>query len=115
MQAMSKTVCVLSQSVMSNSLLPTMLVCLWDFSREEYWSGLPCPPPGALPNPGIEPRFPTLQADSSPSEPPGKPENTGVGGLSLLQGIFLTQDSNRHLLHCRQILYQLNYKRSPSF
>ena len=42
------------------------------FSRQEYWSGLPCPPPGDLPNPGIEPRSPTLQADSSLSEPPGK-------------------------------------------
>ena len=39
------------------------------FSRQEYWSGLPCPPPGDLPSPGIEPRSPTLQADSSPSEP----------------------------------------------
>ena len=45
------------------------------FSRQEYWSGLPCPPPGDLPNPGIEPRSPTLQADSSPSEPPGKPKH----------------------------------------
>ena len=43
------------------------------FSRQECWSGLPCPPPGDLCNPGIEPRSPTLQADSSPSEPPGKP------------------------------------------
>ena len=43
------------------------------FSKQEYWSGLPCPPPGNLPNPGIEPRSPTLQADSLPSEPPGKP------------------------------------------
>ena len=43
------------------------------FSRQEYWSGLPCPPPGDLPNPGIEPRSPALQADSLPSEPPGKP------------------------------------------
>ena len=39
--------------------------------------------------PGIEPRSPTLQADSLPTEPPGKPKNTGVGSLSLLQGIFL--------------------------
>ena len=39
-----------------------------DFPRQEYWSGLPCPPPGDLPNPGIEPRSPTLQAGSSPSE-----------------------------------------------
>ena len=44
-----------------------------EFSRQEYWSGLPLPSPGDLPNPGIEPRFPTLQADSLPSGPPGKP------------------------------------------
>ena len=56
------------------------------FSRQEYWSGLPCLPPRDLPNPGIEPRSPALQADSSPSEPPGKPKNTGVCSLSLLQG-----------------------------
>ena len=45
---------------------------------------------GNLPNPGIEPRSLALQADSSPSEPPGKPVNIGVGSLSRLQGIFLT-------------------------
>ena len=83
------------------------------FSRQEYRSGLPCPPPGDLPNPGIEPRSPTLQADSLPSEPPGKPKDTGVGSLSLLQVIFLTQESNWGLLHCWQILYQLNYQGSP--
>ena len=55
--------------------------------------------------PGIEPRSPTLQADSSLAEPPGKPKNTGVGSLLLLQGIFLTQESNQGLLHCRWILY----------
>ena len=43
------------------------------FFRQEYWSGLPFPSPGDLPNPGIEPRSPALQADSSPSESPGKP------------------------------------------
>ena len=43
----------------------------WGFSRQEYWGGLSCPPPGDLPNPGIEPRSPTLQADSLLSEPPG--------------------------------------------
>ena len=47
----------------------------------------------------------------SPWNSPG--QNTGVGSLSLLQGIFLTQESNRGLLHCRQILYQLNPKGSP--
>ena len=52
------------------------------FFRQEYWSGLPCPPPGDLSNPGIEPRSPTFQADSLPSEPPGKPRNTEMGSLS---------------------------------
>ena len=42
------------------------------FSRKGYLSGLPCPPPGDLPNPGIEPRFPALQADSLLSETTGK-------------------------------------------
>ena len=64
---------------------------------------MPCPPPGDLSNPGIEPRSPKLQADSLPGEPPGKLKNTGVGSLSLLQQIFLTQESNWGLLHCRQI------------
>ena len=44
-----------------------------EFSRQEYWSGLPFLSPGDLPDPGIEPRSPTLQADALPSEPPGKP------------------------------------------
>ena len=43
------------------------------FSRQEYWSGLPFPPPGDLPDTGIKPRSPALQADSLPSELPGKP------------------------------------------
>ena len=56
---------------------------------------------------------PALQADSLSSEPPGKPINTGVGSLSLFQGIFLTQESNQGLLHCRWILYQLSYQGGP--
>ena len=43
-----------------------------EFSRQEYWSGLPFPSPEDLPNPGIEPRSPALQADTLPSEPQGK-------------------------------------------
>ena len=50
------------------------LLCPRGFSRQEYWSGLPCPPPGYLSNPGIEPRCPILQGDSLPSAPPGKPQ-----------------------------------------
>ena len=152
------------------------------FSRQEYWSGLPLPSPGDLPDPGIKPRSPALQADalrseppgqskvkllscvrlfatpwtaarqaplsmgilqarilqwvvislsrgssnpriesrspavqvdSLPSEPRGKPKNTGVGSLSLIQGIFPTQESNWGLLHCRWILYQLSHQGSP--
>ena len=45
-------------------------------------------------NPGIEPRSPSLQADSLPAESQGKPKNTGMGSLSLLQWIFLTQELN---------------------
>ena len=44
-----------------------------EFSRQEHWSGLPFPAPGDLPNPGIKHKSPALQADSLPSEPPGKP------------------------------------------
>ena len=47
-----------------------------EFSRQEYWSGLPFPSPGDLPHPGIEPVSPTLEADALPSEPPGKPDPT---------------------------------------
>ena len=46
-----------------------------EFSRQGEWRGLPFPSPGDLLNPGIEPRSPTLQADSLPSEPPGKPSH----------------------------------------
>ena len=109
-----------SHSVMSDSWLPqglepARLLCPWGFSRQEHWSGLPYSPPVDLPKPGIEPRSPALQADSLSSEPPGKPKNTGVGSLSLLQGIFLTKESNQGLVHCRQILYQLSYQGSPGF
>ena len=52
-----------------------------EFSRPEYQSGYPFPSPGDLPNLGIKPRFPTLQADSLPADPQEKPKNTGVGSL----------------------------------
>ena len=48
------------------------------FSRQEYWSGLPCPPPGDFPNPGIDSGSPALQVDALSSEPPGKPGGCGV-------------------------------------
>ena len=77
------SVLCLSHSVMSGSLQPhglwpTRLLCPLGFSRQEYWSGLPCPSPEDLPNPRIEPRSPTLQADSLPPEPLGKPSVTSA-------------------------------------
>ena len=94
-------------------LQPSRLLCPWGFSKQERWGGLPCSPPGDLPNPGIEPRSSAeLQTDSVLTEPQEKPRNTGVGSLSLLQGIFPAQESNQGLPHCKQILYQLNYQGS---
>ena len=60
--------------VLVDSLRPRQAPLSMEFSRQEYWSGLPFPSPGYLPNPQIEPKSPTLQADSLPSESPGKPE-----------------------------------------
>ena len=54
------------------------------FSRQEYWSGLPFPSPGDLPDPGIEPRSPTLEAEALTSEPPGKPITNEEEEIQLL-------------------------------
>ena len=64
------------------------------FSRQEYWSGLPFPSPGDLPDPGIEPRSPTLQADALTSEPPGKP--------------LCSHEIKRHLLLGRKVITNLD-------
>ena len=66
-----------------------------EFSRREYWSGLPCPSPGDLLDPEIEPGSPALHADSSLSEPPGK---------SVTLQLTLKQFNNRSV-------YMLNMKR----
>ena len=133
------TVCVLSQSVVSNSLQP-MTVALqaplsWGFSRQEYWSGLPCPPPGDILNPGIEPRSSELQANSLPSEP-GKHQIMASGPITswqiegekvevvtdfLFLGSKITVDGDcsheirRHLLLGRKAMTNLNsvLKSSP--
>ena len=72
-------VCV-THSVMYDSLQLHGLSM--EFSRQEYWSGLPFPSPGDLPDPGIKPRSPALQTDSLPSELPGKPHNCLISSLS---------------------------------
>ena len=63
--------------------------------------------------PRVKPKSPSLQANSLLSETPGKPKNTGLGSLSLLQGIFLTKESNQSLLPCKWMLHQLSYQESP--
>ena len=57
------------------------------FSRHEYWSGLPFPSPGDLPNPGIEPRSPALQTDALPSEPPVQFSSVAQSCLTLCVGM----------------------------
>ena len=80
--------------------------------QARYWSGLPCPPPGDLGDSGSKPVSSALTGRFFTTKPPGKPKNTGVGSLSLLQWIFLTKELNQDLLHCRQILYHLSHQGS---
>ena len=79
-----------------------------EFSKQEYWSGLPFPSPGDLPNPGIESRSPTLQADSLLTEPPGNPLNAlGVplNSLGALKHISNSHspDRNYHQSTCTSL------------
>ena len=70
-----------------------------EFSRQEYWSGLPFPSPGDLPNPGIEPGSPALEADALTSEPPGKPNIYLYKSLNKKQeslGILFALDREAH-------------------
>ena len=60
-----------SHSLRPHGPHPPRLLCPWGFAKQEYWSGLPCPPPGDLPNPGIKPTSPSLQVDSFLTEPQG--------------------------------------------
>ena len=80
-----------SRSVMSDSTTPWTVAHQFplsvEFSRQEYCGGLLFPSPGNLPDPGIKPRSPALQADSLPSEPSGKPRTFGA------------QENNCHCLH----------------
>ena len=107
---LKKSVCVscsvVSSSLQPHGLQPARFLCPWDL-------GLPFPSPGDLPAPGTELRSPALQADSSPSEPPGKPKNTGVGSLPFSRGSSSPRNQTQGLLHCRRILYQLSYQGSP--
>ena len=70
---------------MSDSLRPHGVYSPWNFPGQNTKVISQVPSPGDFPNLGIKPKSPALQADSLPAEPPGKPKNTGVGSLSLLQ------------------------------
>ena len=103
-----------AKSLQSCPTLRDPVVCslpAWDSPGKKTRVGCHVLLQGIFPTQGLNPGL--LQADSLPSEPPGKLKNTGMGSLSLLQGIFLTQESNQGLLHCKQILYQLSYQGSP--
>ena len=67
------------------------------FSRQEYCSGLPFPSPGDLPNPRIKPRSSTLQADTLPSEPPGKSERYEVNAIFKKVKLYLYQNMTNDL------------------
>ena len=84
-----------SHSVVSDSLGPYGLYSPWNSPGQNIGVGSCSLLQGGLPNPGIEPRSPALQADSLPVDPQGKPKNTGVGSLFLLQWIFPTQELNQ--------------------
>ena len=103
-------------------LLTTPFATLWTLARQTPLSKgilqarileqVAMPSPRGSFQPGIKPRSPTLQVNSLPSGPPGKPKNTGVGSLFLLKGNLLTQEENWGLKHCRRVLYQLSYQGS---
>ena len=103
-----------SCSVVSNSLRPHELYSPWTSPGQNTGVGSLSLLRGNLLTPGIKPRSPALQVDSLPAEPQGWLNNTGVSSLSLLQGNFPTQELNLGHLHCRRILYQLSYQRSPN-
>ena len=69
------------------------------FSRQECWSGLPFPSPGDLPDPGIEPRSPALQADALLFEPPGKPLNSHWQSVNERKECLKTQNGTRSTIH----------------
>ena len=102
-------VCVLSRSVVSNSCDPIDLETLWSvacqatlpmgFSRQ-YWSGLPFPSPRDLPDPAIEPRSPSLQADSLLTELEGK--------LCLYRIFYKLKSKNQDMCTCQNIYTPIN-------
>ena len=84
------------------------------FSRQEYWNGLPFPSPGDLPDPGIKPRSPALQADALTSEPPGKPLSLPYANWASQEGClfhlrFSFQSSDFLLFHFCGLFLSLSF------
>ena len=105
-----------SCSVMSDSLRPQGLYiahqappCM-GFSRQEYWNGLPCPSAGDLPDLGIEPGSPALQADALPSEPPGKPQKNLGRKIKVVGAGNSFTFKNPGLNECRDFLRKALYE-----
>ena len=99
---------MLGRSVIGYSLPGSSVHGILGFSRQGYWGGLPCPPPGELPDPGIKPMSPAFQADSFTTEPPGKPLSyTCMHSFSYSFHYGLSQDLYHRLpeLHRRTFLF----------
>ena len=101
-----------SRSVVSHSLWPHIVHGVF-LVRILEWVFIPFSRGSSQPRDRTQ--VSAMQVNSLPSEPQGKPKNTGLGSLPLIQHIFLTQELNQGLLHCRQILYQLSYLGSCDF
>ena len=106
-------VCVWSLSCVQLFATPWTVACQGDSPGKNTEVDHHALPQGIFPTEGLKPSSLALQVDSLPPEPPGKPKNTTVGRLSLLQGSSPIQESNQGLLHCRWTLYQLSYQGSP--
>ena len=76
------------------------------FSRQEHWSGLPFPSPGDLPDPGIEPGSPTLQADALPSETPGKLVEEFKGVREGVKSCNYNRDSEISKTYMKQVIFR---------
>ena len=85
----------MSDSLRPMDYCPPGTLYPWGFCRQEYWNGLPCPPPGDLPNPGIEPRSTPLQVDSLPSELLGKPQLFIQSLTCFLTHIQVSQETSK--------------------
>ena len=78
------------------------------YSRQEYWSGVPFPSPGDLPDPGIQPRSPALQAEALPTEPPGKPKE--CIDMVILTLTVIEMENTFGLLFLSSSLIQMSFK-----